>query len=366
MRPSGAHTPSLVLSITDERRILVHCRSKGCDKKQFHAIKVALVRQGLPEKQIGGTRKAKEFPAWDYYTAEGRYSWTKQKQLSKAGRKSFTCGVWDHQARTTGSSANARPTRRCCSTCKHRTGAGRGPGTPLLIVEGEKDVVTATELGMLATTYADGAGKWRIDDTRTLLALGLRAAIVCPDNDGPGIEHGVAVAKSLQQAGIEVQWLELPELRGEGRLSDWAPKQVDAKAALAELIAKAPPFDEASLGWRARLKAAGPRADHLYRGDNTTWAGPGLRGAAEGPLRPERFSPTRRSASRRTPWCKPDWWGVRTDADRKSRPARRGPDGLGDYLVGTYDFGDCTCTPPGRHPCPGAEAAIFDEILDLD
>ena len=45
---------------------------------------------------------------------------------------------------------------------------------------------------MLATTNADGAGKWRIEDTQTLIKLGVRKVVVCPDNDGPGIEHGIA------------------------------------------------------------------------------------------------------------------------------------------------------------------------------
>jgi hypothetical protein len=39
---------------------------------------------------------------------------------------------------------------------------------PVLIVEGEKDVVTATGLGILAVTNADGGGKWRAEDTQTL------------------------------------------------------------------------------------------------------------------------------------------------------------------------------------------------------
>ena len=107
-----------------------------------------------------------------------------------------------------------------------------------MIVEGEKDVVTASGLGVLATTNADGAGKWRVEDTRTLIGLGVKKVVVCPDNDGAGFEHGVAVAKSLQQAGVEVRWLELPELGMKEDLSDWAPRQVDPKAALAELIAR--------------------------------------------------------------------------------------------------------------------------------
>ena len=90
---------------------------------------------------------------------------------------------------------------------------------------------TAGELGLLATTNADGAGKWRVEDTQTLIKLGVRKVVVCPDNDGPGIDHGIHVAKTFQQASIEVRWLELPELGAKEDLSDWAPKQTQPRRA---------------------------------------------------------------------------------------------------------------------------------------
>ena len=128
----------------------------------------------------------------------------------------------------------------------------RVPGQPLLIVEGEKDVNTAGGLGVLATTNADGAGKWRIEDTQALIKLGVRKVVVCPDNDGPGIDHGIHVAKTFQQASIEVRWLELPELGAKEDLSDWAPKQAQPDALLGELIGAAPLFDADALDWRSR------------------------------------------------------------------------------------------------------------------
>ena len=75
----------------------MHCRSRGCDKKHFREIKEALVRLGLPADKIGATRKPQEFPTWDYFAADGTYSWTKQKKVSASGRKRFICGRWDHQ-----------------------------------------------------------------------------------------------------------------------------------------------------------------------------------------------------------------------------------------------------------------------------
>ena len=45
---SGTHNPSLLLSITDGRRILFHCRSQNCDARHFQAIRDHLVKCGLP------------------------------------------------------------------------------------------------------------------------------------------------------------------------------------------------------------------------------------------------------------------------------------------------------------------------------
>ena len=95
-----------------------------------------------------------------------------------------------------------------------RVTIGGGAGqTPLLIVEGERDALTAGNLGVLATTCADGAGSWRAEDTRKLIELGVRKVIICPDNDGPGVAHGIAVAKMFAQTSVEVLWLELPDAK---------------------------------------------------------------------------------------------------------------------------------------------------------
>ena len=52
----GTHNPSLLLSITNESRILFHCRSQNCDAKHFRAIRDHLVKCGLPQAHIGGSR----------------------------------------------------------------------------------------------------------------------------------------------------------------------------------------------------------------------------------------------------------------------------------------------------------------------
>jgi hypothetical protein len=258
----GAHDPSLLLTITDAKRILFHCRSQHCDAKHFRAIINYLVEKcGLPRSHVGGNSKIQGEINYPYHNLDGSYSWTKVKYYTKTGKKRFACRVW-HE--TTGQWSDGRP-KEGVPLLYHLDVVGAAiaacPATPLLIVEGEKDVDTAGNLGVLATTNADGGGKWSTEDTRTIINLGAQKIIICPDNDGVGVDHGIRVAKMFQQAGIDVRWLELPGLGPKEDLSDWVPEQTQPDALLKELIDSAPLFDAKSLDWRSKLKVARPNAD---------------------------------------------------------------------------------------------------------
>jgi hypothetical protein len=164
---SGTHNPSLVLLITDERRILFHCRSQNCDAQHFRAIRDHLVKKcGLPRSHVGGSRAGKEV-RYNYQHLDGSYAWTKTRYITKGGKKRFRCEVLDE---ATGQWSAGRPDGMplLFNLAVVRTVLATYPATPLLIVEGEKDALTAGELGLLATTNADGAGKWRVEDTRKL------------------------------------------------------------------------------------------------------------------------------------------------------------------------------------------------------
>jgi predicted P-loop ATPase len=359
------HTPSLALSITDTHKILVHCRSRGCDKEHFREIKADLVRQGLPADKIGATRKPQEFPIWDYLAADGAYSWTKQKKVTASGRKRFICGRWDHQANDWIELKRPADAVKLFNLHTIAQALAINPEIPLMVVEGEKDVITAATLGALATTNADGAGRWTVEDTRTLIALGARLVAVCPDNDAAGIDHGVRVAKFFQSAGVETRWLELPELGAKEDLSDWAPLQADPAALLAELIANAPPFDAEALNWRSRLKAAGRNAGYTYRGDTPNMA---LALAFEPRLK-GRFAWNafrhRIEVVKKTQWCPSEWWEAANLTPVGYRALRDADIAeIGNYLTHTYDFGACSVTASRMAINAVAEANIFDELND--
>jgi DNA polymerase I-like protein with 3'-5' exonuclease and polymerase domains/predicted P-loop ATPase len=360
---NGKHSPSLVLSITDERRILFHCRSQNCDAKHFQLIRDYLIKCGLPRSHVGGSRTPKEI-YYDYQNPDGSYVWTKVRYITNSGKKRFLCGVWNE---TTKQWSNGRPEGAplLFNLAAIASVLATYPTTPLLVVEGEKDVQTAGGLGVLATTNADGAGKWRIEDTRTLIKLGVQKAIVCPDNDGPGIEHGICVAKTFQSANIEVYWLELPGLGAKEDLSDWTPKQTHPDALLNELMGAAPLFDADVLDWRSRLKMARPNAGCSYRGDipNMSLAlryEPRLKGCFAWNNFRHRVE-----VIRKTPWCLPDWWETMSLTPVGSRALRDADIAeLGNYLTQAYDFGACAMAPSRAAIHATADHHIFDELTD--
>ena len=298
------------LSITDDRRILFTCRSEGCDKKKggFRKIVDRFVELGIPKSRLGGTRATCQAVLYDYHRPDGTVAWTKMRTETPAGKKRFLSGVWDYENNDWLSKSRPMNVPLLYNLPTIKAVIEAAPDTQVMIVEGEKDVGTATSLGVLATTNADGAGKWRVDDTRQLVELGVKRTIVCPDNDVPGLDHAAMVATSLRRAGIEVAWLELPELGIKEDLSDWAPRQVDAKEALSALIAEAPPFDAESIGWRSRLKMASPRSGYLYRGDkgNIMWA-LAHESRLAGCFAWNAFR-QRVEVIKRTPWCQEEWW----------------------------------------------------------
>ncbi|MBN1588362.1 MAG: hypothetical protein JW888_02495 [Pirellulales bacterium] len=92
------------------------------------------------------------------------------------------------------------------------------PSRDVLIVEGEKDADRAANMGIVATTCAMGAGKWRPKYNEHFRD---RNVVVVADNDLPGREHAHEVARSLFSLVRSVKVVELPDVPEKGDLSDW-------------------------------------------------------------------------------------------------------------------------------------------------
>ena len=91
-------------------------------------------------------------------------------------------------------------------------------GREIIIVEGEKDVEAATNIGLVATTFAGGAGKWRKEYSKWFQ----EAKVIClPDNDDAGRKGMHLIASQISKVAESVRWLELPNIPEKGDLSDW-------------------------------------------------------------------------------------------------------------------------------------------------
>lgn len=94
------------------------------------------------------------------------------------------------------------------------------PKLPIVIAEGEKACDAIWKMGLPATTNPDGAGKWRQEDTATLLTLAPgRKVIICPDNDPPSNPIGQKHADQIFQAlkgKMAVKVVMLPGLAEKG------------------------------------------------------------------------------------------------------------------------------------------------------
>ena len=96
----------------------------------------------------------------------------------------------------------------------------------IFVVESEKDVHSLENIGIIATTNAGGAGKWRDAYAPHFAA---KTVYVIPDDDEPGHKHAQAVAQSLQGVAASVRIVSLP--RGKD-ISEW----IEAGGTAAQLL----------------------------------------------------------------------------------------------------------------------------------
>ncbi len=114
------------------------------------------------------------------------------------------------------------------------------PAETVFIAEGEGKCDALAARGLVATTGAGGALKWR--DAYNKHLAGRNVAIL-PDNDGPGHEHGEQVANSLLSVAASVKIVSLPGLSEKGDIVNWLTGGNDVDA-LMELVKVAPVFQK--------------------------------------------------------------------------------------------------------------------------
>jgi hypothetical protein len=106
----------------------------------------------------------------------------------------------------------------------------------VFIVEGEKDVHTLEQFGLVATCNSGGAGKWRSEYAEHFRE---KVVIVIPDNDRPGRAHALDVAENVLPLASSLCIVSLPGLPEKGDVSDWIDAGGDL-AGIEALIGGAP------------------------------------------------------------------------------------------------------------------------------
>ncbi len=110
------------------------------------------------------------------------------------------------------------------------------PDAPVFICEGEKDVDALRERLLVATTNPGGAGKWRSEYSNHLCNYDV---VILPDNDNPGHEHAMDVARKLRGVARSIRMLPLRGLPPKGDVSNWLDAGGTAEE-LEQLAAKCP------------------------------------------------------------------------------------------------------------------------------
>ena len=78
-------------------------------------------------------------------------------------------------------------------------------GSTIYVVEGEKDVHTLEDIGVVATCNPGGAGKWRDEFSDDLRGVDV---VIVRDRDGAGYRHASAIARSLRGKARSVRIVE--------------------------------------------------------------------------------------------------------------------------------------------------------------
>jgi hypothetical protein len=210
--------PSLGVAVGDDGKVLLNCRSKGC-KPEAVVAALGLTMADLFPKN-GPTAKLKGKPklgpivaTYNYTAYDGKllYQVTRHSPKDFRQRRPNGKGGWHW-----GLDGVARVPYR------YKELLAADPDQWLFIAEGEKDCDNLAKLGLVATTNAQGAGKWKtLNETSVRRTLSGRKVAILPDNDDAGRAHARDVAQRLKGIAAEVRVVTLPNLPEKGDVSDW-------------------------------------------------------------------------------------------------------------------------------------------------
>ena len=200
---------SLSAGVGEDGRVLLHCHA-GCNVADICEA-IGLEKKDLfPRDRNEKSSVSRRIVAtYDYRDEQGDLLFQAVRQEPKKffQRRPNGSGGWCN---------NLKEVRRVLYRLSELQSAD--PAQFVHIVEGEKDANRLAELGLVATTNPQGAGKWRNEYSDVLAGRGVT---IIPDNDDAGRKHAQAVARSLSGKANSVKIVQLPDLPPKGDISDW-------------------------------------------------------------------------------------------------------------------------------------------------
>lgn len=208
-------TPSLSID-TDGDELLLYCHA-GCQftdilealgKKEPAGQLVTVSNNGRPHGPL------RIVDTYNYRDERGRLLFRKHRKEDGAGQKTFSVEHLNGR----GWIGGIGDARRVLFRLPDLVDPDRA-NEPIYFCEGEKNVHSLTEEGLLATTNHDGASaNWRDEDSALFDG---RTVYVMADNDEVGRLRANKVAAALKGVAAVVKVIELPGLPEKGDVSDW-------------------------------------------------------------------------------------------------------------------------------------------------
>ena len=170
---------------------------------------------------------------WVYKTEDGT-PYLRVERVERNGGKIYPQSHWNGSGWDKGKPAGPKIPYRLPELVA-------APGEPTFICEGEKCADAVANLGWLATSASEGAGKWKPELNKWFTD---RDVYILPDNDAPGMAHADMVARNLHGVAREVRIVELEGLGAGEDVHDWIKRE--------SLPGK-------SVAYRRRCAVVGPR-----------------------------------------------------------------------------------------------------------
>lgn len=193
---------SLSIGIGENNRVLLHCHA-GCSYEQI------LSALGLESGGKANAKQSRIVAEYDYVDECGELLYQSVRYEAKdfRQRRPNNKGGWIWNLEGVQRVPYRLP--QLLDTNVSET---------VFIVEGEKDADRLSSLGLVTTTNAGGAEKWRDEYNGYLRG---RHVVILPDNDEAGYRHADKVAASLYGIAASVSVVRLPDLPEKGDVSDW-------------------------------------------------------------------------------------------------------------------------------------------------